>query len=68
MNLILLGVVFVGGCFAGGFINHWLVSSGITKALSALEVKVGNLTASLNKRPLPLPLPAGQAPQTPTKA
>lgn len=41
--LIFLIAAFIGGCFAGGTINHFMVSSGITKGLSSLEATVGSL-------------------------
>jgi hypothetical protein len=47
MDLIFLVAAFIGGCFAGGFINHWMISSGVSAGLSSLEVKVGNLQATV---------------------
>ena len=55
MDIVLLIAAFVGGCFAGGFINHWMISSGVSAGLSSLEVKIGNLQTVVASKIKPAP-------------
>lgn len=57
MDLIFFIAAFIGGCFAGGVINHWMVSSGLSTRLGNIEADIGHIASKISAlKPVPAPV------------